>query len=82
MIGNFNFPYVNWSAFTLRSGAFISAADKDAVKPQFQFMGEIFLSQLMFIPTRVNKNILDLVLSNYTKISSILQWKKNSSFRL
>lgn len=61
MMDDFNFPYVNWSTYTLKTGACISTSNRDSVN-------EFLLSHLLLVPTRFNKKIPDLVLSNYTNI--------------
>ena len=60
-----NLPCVDWSTNTLKQGICPSNPDKTAMVALFDFMDDFFLSQFVLEPTRHNKSVLDLVLTNH-----------------
>ena len=72
LLGDFNFPYIDWSTGTVNSGPGLQMQSSAA--SFLQLLSELFLSQLVSVPTRYN-NILDLFITNHpflvTSIESI-----------
>ena len=64
--GDFNFPFVDWILGEIPTGSSILLSDRKSATALFHFMDENFLQQLVTEPTRKDRNILDLVLSNNT----------------
>lgn len=62
--GDFNFPFIDWDTGTIPSGASISLSDRQSALAFLCFSEELFLEQIVREPTRADKNILDLVLTN------------------
>ena len=73
MVGDFNFPNIDWSSLSVNPGAGGSADSTQSSLLLLNFMSKHFLNQYVSSPTRGN-NILDLFLTNneylVTNISS------------
>ena len=66
IMGDFNFPNINWETFNIDSTNY-SRDHISQCNNLMSFMSNIFLTQLVLEPTRIN-NILDLVLTNNNRI--------------
>lgn len=66
MMEYFILPYVNSSIHILDPGGCISLSMKAAVESLFKVTYEFFLFQLMLIPPKFNKNILNVALTSLT----------------
>ena len=64
LTGDFNFPMVNWDALELRTGTNTLAAERQSAELLISFAERLFLQQIVLEPTRMDKNILDLVFTN------------------
>ena len=62
--GDFNLPFVDWSTTEIKTGSSILLSDRQSGQALIEFMEENFLQQLVNEPTRQDRNILDIILSN------------------
>ena len=61
MSGDFNFPYINWQTKEIKKGLKSNTASAEYL---LNFMDNHMITQLVTEPTRDDKSILDLVLTN------------------
>ena len=62
LMGDFNLPCYNWKTDSIKPGYL--QTEQDCAKVLIDFMEELFLTQLVDEPTRHDKNILDLIITN------------------
>ena len=64
LTGDFNFPMVDWGNLEIKSGLNTLATERQSAELLLSLSERLFLHQVVQIPTRMDKNILDLVLTN------------------
>ena len=64
LTGDFNFPMVNWDTLELKTGTNTLATERQSAELLISLTERLFLQQIVLEPTRMDKNVLDLVFTN------------------
>ena len=64
LTGDFNLPFIDWKSLAIPPSTSILISERQAATSFLSFMETNFLTQLVTEPTRKEKNILDLILTN------------------
>ena len=64
LAGDFNLPFIDWTTSSINPGCSLLLSDRQSGLALLEFMDDNFLRQLVKEPTRMDKNILDLIFSN------------------